>query len=338
MVAVKSHLADNFIKDPGPAIKAYLVFGGDEGRVNETAHLLAKNWRAKFGDGGEIIHIDERSLASNPDSLAVELGSVAMFGGLQVVRAKICPRIKPAMIKELLALKPENLLILEAGNLPASSAFRKLFEKSKDAAAIACYADEARDIIRLIDDELVDKGISITPTGRKLLSSILGGDRGVSRMELQKLALYAHDKPQIDVEDILACIGDSSQLAYDQIVSLTLSGAASEALVKLDRLLASGQNCAGLTIVLGRHLARLYKVRVIMDAGRSARDAVASLRPPVFFKQRDAITAQAARLNLKALARAIHLVQETTGANRQNASLERVKTERMIIILAHLAR
>jgi DNA polymerase-3 subunit delta len=338
MVAIKSHQADSYLQKLPSDQLAYLIYGSDEGRVSESAHLLAKNWSEKYGDGGELITIDERSLADNPDILSIEIGSIPMFGGRSVVRLKANPKIKPALIGELLALEPQNLLIIEAGNLTPSSALRKLFEKAPNASAIACFPDETRDIARLIEEELTSKGISVSPAGKKLLTTSLGTDRGVSRMELQKLALYAHERSMIDVDDILACVGDSSQLAYDTLVSLTLDGNGPAALSKLDRLMASGQSCAGFNTVLGRHLQRLYKVRSMVDAGREPKDAVQALRPPVHFKQRDAVIAQSTRLTPKALKKAIHLVAETVQRCRLQSDLETVHTERLIMQLSYIAK
>lgn len=337
MVAIKSHLADNYIKDPQKGTLAYLIYGTDEGRISENAALLAKNWSAKYGDGGEIIQINDRSLADNPDLIAIEIRSVPMFGGRSVIRLALSNRIKPDLIKDLIELKPQNLIILEAGNLKPGSAMRKLFEKSPSCSAIACFPDEARDITKLIDEELVDKNISISPAARTLLMSSLGSDRGVSRQELIKLALYAHEKPQIEVDDIEAIIGDSSQLAYDQLISLIMSGNGPAALFKLERLLSSGQTSAGLTTILGRHLARLYKLRAMIEGGREPSEAVASLRPPVHFKQRDAMVQQVMRLKLTTLKKAIHIVQETVSRSRQQSGLELTGIERMIIILSKMA-
>ena len=200
MVSIKSHQAEQFVKDPQKQTLAYLIYGTDEGRISENATRLAKNWSAKYGDGGEIIQIDDRSFAENPDRLAIEVRSVPMFGGYSVIRLSLSNRIKPDLVKELIDLKPQNLMIIEAGNLKPASAFRKLFEKNKQTAAIACFPDESRDISRLIDEELVNEGLAISAPARKYLASNLGSDRGVSRQELIKLALYAHGKSKIEID------------------------------------------------------------------------------------------------------------------------------------------
>lgn len=337
MVAIKSHQIDALLKNLQETVCAYLVHGTDEGRISETAATIARNWSQRYGDGGEIISLDDRAIGDNPDIMAIELRSVPMFGGRTVVRITASSRIKPEMLEELIELRPRNLLVIEAGNLPATSALRKLFEKSAGATAIACYPDEGRDVGRLIDEELVAKGIAVSPEARKLLTNSLGGDRGVTRMELAKLALYAFEKPMIDIDDVIAAVGDSSQLAYDNLIALVLAGNTREALGKFERLIASGQSCSGLTTMLGRHLIILYKVRAMIETGRAPVDAVAALRPPVHFRQKDSIAHQATRLALPMLRKAVQLVQESVRQSRQHAHMETIATERLLLNIARMA-
>lgn len=338
MVAIKSHQTDRMVSDPQKNMLAYLIYGTDEGRISENAARLAKNWSAKFGENGDIIRIDERSMADNPDMLAIEIRSVSMFGGYNVVRVNLSNRIRADLVKELIDLQPQNLLILEAGNLKPSSAMRKIFDKSREAASLPCYPDEQRDISQLIDEEISSKGFKLSSAAQQLLAQSLGSDRGVSRQELIKLALYADGKEHIDLEDIQMTIGDSSQLAYDQLIALIMSGNAIQALSKFDRLLASGQTSAGFLTMLGRHLARLYKVRAMIEGGRQPANAVASLRPPVHFKQKDHFLWQVNRLNMASLKKAIHLVHETVARSRRSLNMELIGIERMILMLTRMTK
>ena len=74
------------------------------------------------------------------------------------------------------ALKPlveggklEGFLIVEAGSLRPDEALRALFEKSAAAAAVACFADEVRDLDAMVSEVLAAAKLQITPEARKLL-------------------------------------------------------------------------------------------------------------------------------------------------------------------------
>ena len=94
--------------------------------------------------------------------------------------------------------------MIEAGELRPKSPLRKACERAKTAVAIACYPDTERDLAKLIDDELRVSDLRVAPDARGVLTSLLGGDRQASRNELRKLALYAHGKGEITLDDVMS--------------------------------------------------------------------------------------------------------------------------------------
>ncbi|TGR87415.1 DNA polymerase III subunit delta, partial [Mesorhizobium sp. M2E.F.Ca.ET.209.01.1.1] len=87
---------------------------------------------------------------------------------------------------------------------------RAIVEAAGNAIALPCYADEARDLDTVIDDELRKAGMSMTLDARQALRRNLGGDRLASRGEIEKLVLYAHGQKAIDIDDVNALSGDVS--------------------------------------------------------------------------------------------------------------------------------
>ena len=89
---------------------------------------------------------------------------------------------------------------------------------------LACYPDSDKDLPRLIDAEMQAAGLTIAPEARAALVPLLGGDRLASRSELQKLALYAHGKQRVEIEDVAAIVTDASALALDALIDATFTG------------------------------------------------------------------------------------------------------------------
>ena len=54
--------------------------------------------------------------------------------------------------------------------------------------------------------------------------ALLGGDRQASRNELRKLALYAHGKGEVTLDDVMAVVADASELKIDPIVDGAFAG------------------------------------------------------------------------------------------------------------------
>ena len=84
------------------------------------------------------------------------------------------------------------------GDLAKSSGLAQAVRGSRQRRRIACYADTARDLADVVRDALSAEGLSIAPDALDDAVSRLGSDRGVTRREIEKLALYAHGQKQRD--------------------------------------------------------------------------------------------------------------------------------------------
>ncbi len=338
MVAVKAHQAAQFMKSPDPKCGAVLFYGTDAGLVSERAQQLARRLAERDDPPGEIIRIDEADLEQDPDRLLVELQTVSMFGGRQVVRVTAGRRVAAKDLEALLSTGTlQGALIIEAGNMRPGDALRKLFERAPAAAAVACYADEAQGLETLVREVLDAHGLSITPEARQVLLARLGADRALSRGEVEKLALFARGKSEIDADDVENVVGDASELALDRIVNAAASGALGDALRECDRLVASGSSPQGVIAAVQRHFLRLHRVRSEIDAGRRLDEATRVLRPPIHFKQKSVFESQCRTWNGDLLAQALTRITDCARQARLSSDLETVLVERLLGGLAGLA-
>lgn len=343
MVAIKPQQAEAYLKAPPEAVSAILLFGSDPGLVSERAQFLAKRKAESSNPPGEILRIDDSDLENDPDKLVVELGTLPMFGGRKVIRTSQSRRVTAASLKPLVedASRLEGFLIVEAGNLRAEDALRALFEKADGAAAIACYPDEARDLDGLVRDVLASHKLDISQEARRLLISRLGADRSLSRAEIEKLALYALGKPRIEETDVEAVVGDASELAIDKIIAAAATGRHAAAVREYERAIASGESAQYVIIAAQRHFQRLHRVRMAVESGASLEDAVRGLRPPLFFKQKDAFNAQVEQWTGATLTRALQRIDETQRMSRSGTQAgsidETVLVDMLLLDLSRLA-
>jgi DNA polymerase III subunit delta len=339
MVAVKAHQAEAFLRAPGPSMPAVLFYGTDAGLVGERAAKLATVVAARDNPPGEIVRMEDANLDSDPDRLAIELQTIPMFGGSKVVRATAGRRITAAALEPFIAGdRLAATLIVEGGNLRPTDTLRTLFEKAPKAAAVACYPDEAHDLETLVRDTLKGHGLAISPEARDLLLTRVGADRALSRGEIDKLALYAAGKSEIDVSDVEAIVGDASQLAIDRVLDGAAGGDAKRAVAEYARALAAGESAQTIILAAQRHLQKLHKLRSDIDQGRSFEDAVRQLRPPIHFKQKDAIGLQCRLWTTARLSEALARASAAAKAARLSAPLEEAIAEELLIGLAAAAR
>ena len=95
-----------------------------------------------------------------------------------------------------------------------------------------------------------DAGSTIAPDARAALVSLIGGDRQASRSEIRKLALYAHGKERVALDDVIAVVADASALALDGVVDAAFAGRAAETEAQFAKALAAGTS-AGHDPVVG---------------------------------------------------------------------------------------
>lgn len=227
MAEIKSHEFERFAERGSEAYRIFVIYGPDRGLVSERASLIAKKSGVAQDDPFAMLKLDVSDLHNDPGRLLDEVNSLGLFGGEKLVWLRNAANEK-ALLDAVGALvsgaPPANFLIIEAGDLKKGSGLRKLAEPSRMIAVVPCYADDARALNTLIDDELGQDGLSISPAARRHLLELLGGDRIASRNEVRKLALYCRGKGVVEEEDVSAIIGDASSVSSDEAVDAVLTG------------------------------------------------------------------------------------------------------------------
>ena len=339
MVAVRAQNANAFVAKPDSAVRAFVFYGTDPGLISERAKKLADTLAARETPPGEIVRLDDTDLDNDPDRLAVELLTVAMFGGAKIVRTVASRKVTAQSIKPLLeGSSLPGVLIVEAGNLKADEGFRALFEKSTMAAAIGCYPDEQGSLTVLVGEVLGQAKLSITPEAREELINRLGADRAMSRGEVEKLVLYAQGAPTITLEHIEAIVGDASEMAIDRVINAAASGDAVTAIAECDRAVAAGESPQLVILMVQRHFVRLHRVRTALDGGRSLDDVMRQIRPPLFGKTRAEVERQSRIWSARQLDQALARIGATAKSARLASAIETVLAERLLLEIARIGR
>jgi DNA polymerase-3 subunit delta len=180
-------------------------------------------------------------------------------------------------------------LIVESSELAARSKIRVAFENAAKSFAIAFYEDDAEELAAFASGALKASGVKLSEDARALFEAALPNDRALVRGEIEKLSLYAHKQtePLSEVE-VAALLAVEDEAALDSATLAAAAGSARDAVEGVHRA-----DVSAITAIkaLERRLLRLQEARAAVDRGDSATDAAARLRPPVFWKERDAFAA-----------------------------------------------
>jgi DNA polymerase-3 subunit delta len=336
VVEVKPANADRFLAAPAPAIRVILLYGPDDGLVAERGAAFVKAVTGASDDPFSHVRFEAADIADDPARLADEAHAVPLFGGRRAitVRASGNRSILPALEPILSTPPVDSWVVILAGELKKSSPLRKLCEASATAAAIACYADSAKDLDRIIDEETKRAGLTISGDARTALRNLLGSDRLASRSEVSKLCLYAAGKGSIDVDDVAAIIGDAAAFAVDEAIDALALGDADDFDRSFRRLLASGTPGFLIMGAAQRHFTALHQARAVYDSnGLGA--AIGAMRPPVFYQRRDRVERQIALWPLARIERTLaHLDQAMLDSRLRSAITDEVIGEALTLVVA----
>jgi DNA polymerase-3 subunit delta len=337
MVAIKAQQVTSFLKSIDPAVMVAVVHGTDDGLIRETADKAAKAFAARSEPAGDILRIEDVDLDETPDKLIVELQTIPMFGGAKVIRTSTSRRINANYLKPAFeTAAPPSALVIEAGNLKPTDALRKLADKLAWCVSLPCYADTTRDLGSLIDETLAQARMTISPDAREALQARLGADRGLSRAEVEKLALYAHGRSEITLDDVLAVVGDASSTSLDKIILAAQSGRATDALNAVNHAIASGQQAQSILLALQRHFLMLHRLRASMDGGKRFDEVARTMRPPLHFSVRDAAQTALTTWTLPLLTLATGRIQSAIADSRGGLDLDTALAERVVLELSRL--
>lgn len=341
MAVIRASETDRFVRKPDLRYSTYLVYGPDAGLVCESADALCAAFGVDRADAFAHVRIDADIAAADPNRIVEEAYTVSMFGGERLIRVSGATRrnlagaLKPVLEKPA----PECRIVVEAGDLKKDSPLRKAVESAPSALVIPCYPDNEAALDRLIETEVAAGGLAIEADAKSLLRGMLGGDRGASRNEIAKLALYCVDNSTITLDDVKAVVGDVSTMAADDLVDAAAIGDFAQAAILLDRFEAAGGASDMALLAALRHFQALQLARHRMDSGReTAMAATGAMRPPLHFSRRDAFARALAIWNGPAIARACHRLAEASLAARAMPALAGAQAGEKLLAIAMEAR
>ena len=310
---IQAGRADAFVRKPDEGVHCILLYGPDAGLVRERGKaLLTGALGDAVSDPFRFVEVSPAQVKDSAASLVDEANAMALTGGRRGILVRDAGDGLTSSFQALLEAKSgDSLVVCEAGDLGPRSSLRKLFEGVENAAAVPCYLDEGAALDRVIGETMKESGLALERDAKDWLISHLGGDRGLTRQELQKLVAFkGADKSAISLADVLSCIGDSADLGLDDLSLSIADGDRAMADRVYNRLTGEGTHPIQILTAVSRHFMRLHQARAHVDGGVGTDQALSSLRPPVFFKIKGRVAAQVGRWSSERLDRALSLLNQ----------------------------
>ena len=322
-----------FLKDPG-GCRVVLLHGEDAGLIRDRAETLVRAIAGTLDDPFLVADLHRET----SDRLIEEASALSMTGGRRVVRLREATDGMTDRIRAILASKTAALVVIEAPGLASKAKLRALVEAATDAAAIACYPEEGRDLEQTIRSVLTESGVAADNDAVDWLSGQLGADRASTRREIEKLALYAGPGGRVDLDAAMECVGDLAGLSLEDALFAATAGDIVTADRALELALAEGASPVGVIRGGMLHLQRLHRARLAMyETGATPGDATKSARPPVFFRRQGNFARALGLWQPEALAGALSFLSDAERACKRTGAPDDVLCRNAVLTLARRA-
>lgn len=300
-----------FLASPDSGCRAALLYGPNRSAVTEAGRALVRWALGPDYDPLSLAQLNEDDLRRDKARLADELAAQSLLGGPRLVLVRIeGEAAAESLLAAVAAFEAGEtaaaFLVVEAGDLGRSK-LRTAFENGAHVAALPFYEDSGADLKRFAFDMLRDAGLTLSRDAALQLEALLPDDRGVLRQEIEKLILFAGPQHQApEASDIAALLADEADAAVDAAAGAALQGEGAAAAQALSDL--SGLQGISALKSLERRLLRLLEARRLMEGGLSVAEVGDKLRPPVFWKEKEAFAQQVRRWSPSGLTGALDMV------------------------------
>ena len=330
---------DGFVKSPDKKARAILVYGPDDGLMRERAKTMALTVVPDLNDPFNVTVLTEQILLDDPARLSDEACAMSMMGGARLVKIESASdKISPLLREYLENPSPDNLVIVEAGELGPRSPLRALFEKSNSAAAIPCYVEDERGVAQVIRDMLKSAGYTAQADAVSWLAVNIAGDRARARSEIEKLIIYMGDAGgTIRLEDAQAACGEAGAQSFDDLIYAVAGGKPDVALTTYKKLLDETVPVVAVLRALQNHFRRLHYVHALTNSGMDTDTAMKNLQPNIFFKYEQPFRAQLSRWQPEKLNDVLKKLSDLEAQTKRTGTPSETLTAQAILSLSKAA-
>ena len=331
---------EGFLADPPASVAAILLHGHDRGLMQERARALALKAVPDLQDPFSVTRLDPDDIAKDPAVLVDSAAAMPPTGGKRLVLVSDAGASVTDACKNLLENPPkESLTVITANDtINTKSALVKLFEKMDTGAGLGCYHDTDQSLAAMAKACFDEAKVKVDREAMMWITSHLGADRMVSRMEVEKLVLLAGENGHLDLETTQKALGDGASISANDVINAAASGNIDALGTALDR--ASDEGIEGervLRMAIG-YFNRLFRIGAAINGGMSRDQAFKSMRPPVFFSEQRQIEQHLRHWPPTRCRRAIDRLAEAEKQSRKGVSGATAAAQALLSLASAAAR
>jgi len=273
----------------------FLLYGQNEGFKND---IIKKYFIDKFKEN--IFRYDEKEVLNNKGDFFNGVFSKSFFEEKKLLIISRATDKLVDIIEEILEKKIEDVkIVLNASSLEKKSKLRKLFEKNKSIICIAIYEDNIQTLSMIARNFFKLNKIPISQEIINLLIERSRGDRGNLANEMGKIESYIKTNKNISLQEILKLTNLAENYSVSELLDNCLSKNSRKTISILNENSFVLEDCILIIRSFSIKLKRLYKIHEEYKKNKNLDSIISSYKPPIFWKDKDAIKKQINLSNLE---------------------------------------
>ncbi len=275
--------------------KYFLLYGKNEGLIEET---IKETLKPKLP--GNVYNYEEKEILENISSFKENLFNKSFFESEKLIIIKRTTDKLFSLIEELINKNIEDIsIIFIASALDKKSKIRNFFEKSKITICIPFYEDNIQTLSLVAQKFLREKKINISQQDLNILAERAKGDRINLNIELEKIANFSSKRKSIATNEILKLTNLSENYDISELVDSCLSKNKKKINKILNENNFNREDCVYILRIFLSKLKRLLKLYLDPNIKINVEKALASYKPPIFWKDKEIIKHQIKVLNFE---------------------------------------
>ena len=294
----------------------FLFYGDNEGLKNEKINEIYKaNNYKKFS-------YYEKDILNDVNNFLNTVETKSFFDNEKIIIIKNSTDKIFNATKNILNKKIEGtIIIFSAEILDKKSKLRNFFEKEKDLACIPFYPDDFKSLNIIAQNFLKEKKIRISQESINLIIERSNGSRQHLKNEMEKIALYAVNKKEIDFSDIIKLTNLGKNYNISELVETCLI----KNQKKLSKIINENSFSSEDTIIIIRTFLlkakRLLNLSENIKLNPNLETVISSYKPPIFWKEKEIVKQQLKIWSEKNLRKLINEINNTELLIKKNLNV-----------------
>ena len=282
-----------------------LIYGENIGLKDDI-----KNNLKKYLEDYEQINFNQEELLRDKNIFFEQIENISLFNKKKVIFInEITDKMKNLYEEAIEKSNSDLKIYLFAQTLEKKSFIRKIFEKEKRVAVVACYKDNERTLSEYTRKKLEGYSGMSQETINFIINNS-GLDRKILSNEIDKIKTLFIDKKILN-EKLPELLNNNNNLDFNDIRDSCLSAEKLKLNRDLGNVVFQNENAYFYISILNNRIETLFNICTKLKEGENIENVIDDMKPPIFWKDKPIYFKQVKKWNTKKLNEAKEMLLKT---------------------------